>query len=98
MKKVIGYYYFLHEMVIEKSGVKAEDFVGRTVQLCFGTVKPKEKLEEESSDDVIEQMLNSNIGKIVEVKDNIAKVMLTHPVPEDIFKKHFQDEEPIFEE
>lgn len=96
-KKVIGYHYELHEKVLEHSKMSSDEFVGSTVQLCFGRVNEPTKIKEEDSSDIIDQMINQNIGKIVEVNGNIAKIMLKYPIPEEIFKQYYDKETPIYE-
>lgn len=95
-KDVIGYYYEIHDDVLTHFKVELSDFLGATTQLCFGRIAGESKLKPEESEDIIEQMLNQNIGKITEMNGNVATVMLTHPVPENIFKKYYTTETPIY--
>lgn len=101
MRQVIGYYdkTFTDEL-LARYDTKPDEFVGTKFQLCFGKVVDKNKLKEDIIDedaDIIDRMINLNIGTAIKFENNIATVMFEHPIPEDIYQKYY-DNEAIFKE
>ena len=96
MRKVIGYYYNI-EAIIKPGKIEPDELIGSTVQLCFGNVLSDSNIKEEISQDIIEEMLNKNIARIISIDNSMAKVILEHPVPENIFKEYYTEETPIYE-
>jgi len=88
--KVIGYYYNIKD-ILKHHQIKSDELIGSTVQLCFS------KNDIENPEDIIEEMLNKNIAKIISINQDIAKIMLEYPIPENVFKKYYLEEIPIYE-
>ena len=86
-KQVIGYYYTLTEDFLDYMKSEPHEFVNATLQFCIGRVTSVNddnsggKIETEDPDDIIEKMLSQNIGTIVSVDGNNAKVLFNNPIP-----------------
>lgn len=102
MNQVIGYFdttAFNPDFLKRQKIDNLDEIIGTTLQKRFGRFIDSHTIGKDNEDDTIEKMISENIGTLVEFDKEkyIAKIIFKNPIPEDIFKKYYNDKTPIYQ-